>query len=518
MKRRRARAGVPRDRRGTAEAEQLKDELTESGRHPAGLVALGLALVAVSLTVWRHLPSALHLQWTMLHYPYPVQGSEGLIVVEAARLLRGEPLYVANGPDAHAFVSAPYTPIYFYAVAAARKLGSGLFTGGRWISFGCWVVALTGSALLGARRRRWPYSLAGGVTAVALLATYTPGVIWSVRVKPTVSALALALVGLALVQRYGQRTPGDRRVYWAIPFFIAAYYTKQTSIAAPVAATLYLLATYGWRPAIRFAAAGALGGGFIFLGLELATANQFFTHTIGDRRLPWEWQLLWNFGGLVLRDYWPLLVAGACGAVLLLVTRAKSIAPYYFTTALLVFPTIGVVGADHDHTIELAAASAVAVGAALGSLAVRRDRLVWLTYPLALLLLVQTGAAWTPDRWYTAELASPTARQRGQLDQIVRNLHLTPGDALAEDVGLLALAGKLVSYDDPQAMAALARAGRWDERQLLDDLARQRFSLVLLPPTPRDELWTATTLRAIRANYYLKFRDVWFTYEAKRLR
>ena len=67
-------------------------------------------------------------------------------------------------------------------------------------------------------------------------------------------------------------------------------------------------------------------------------------------------------------------------------------------------------------------------------------------------------------------------------------------------------------------MAALSRVGRWDQAQLLDDLARQRFSLVLLPANPRDEIWTAETLRAIDANYYLKFRDVWFTYEAKRLR
>ena len=83
---------------------------------------------------------------------------------------------------------------------------------------------------------------------------------------------------------------------------------------------------------------------------------------------------------------------------------------------------------------------------------------------------------------------------------------------------MLLLAGKPIPYDDPQAMAELARAGRWDQRQLLDDLARQRFSLVILPPSTRDELWTTETLAAIEANYYLKFRDVWFTYEANRLR
>ena len=67
-------------------------------------------------------------------------------------------------------------------------------------------------------------------------------------------------------------------------------------------------------------------------------------------------------------------------------------------------------------------------------------------------------------------------------------------------------------------MAALSRVGRWDQSQLLDDLADQRFSLVIRPPSTRPELWTDQTLAAIHANYYLKFRDVWFTYEANRLR
>jgi hypothetical protein len=107
---------------------------------------------------------------------------------------------------------------------------------------------------------------------------------------------------------------------------------------------------------------------------------------------------------------------------------------------------------------------------------------------------------------------------RRQLDLIVTNVRNTPGDVLAEEVGLILLADKPVPYDDPQAMAALARVGRWDQRQLIDDLNNRRFSLVLLPANPRDEIWTSEVLAAIHANYDLKFRDVWFTYQAKGLR
>jgi hypothetical protein len=197
-------------------------------------------------------------------------------------------------------------------------------------------------------------------------------------------------------------------------------------------------------------------------------------------------------------------------------------------TAALLLPTVGVVGADHDHLIELALAAALTVGVALAALAqallARRDpsaapltarSATWAAYPLAALLLAQLATGWTPDPWHAGELAPPDPRTRRQLDLIVHNLRNTPGEALAEDVGLLVLAGKPVPYDDPLTMAALARLGRWDQRQLLDDLNGRRFSLILLPANPRAELWTPEVLAAIRANYDLKFRDVWFTWEAK---
>ncbi|HET8627907.1 MAG TPA: hypothetical protein VFL91_10830 [Thermomicrobiales bacterium] len=485
------------------------------------------------------MPSVLAFQAAMLRYPFPTQGSEGLIVYEASRLAHGQGIYVANPPDAHAFVSGPYTPLYFLAVALTLKLTPTVFAGGRAITFCSWLALLAVVGALvwqaaGDRRqtadgRRQQdagetpanpsilYRLSSIVSvaaAVLILAIFSPGVIWAVRVKPTIPALALAAAGLLIVQRWRD----SPRREWALVFFVAAYFTKQTELAAPLAAALFLLVNAGWRQAARFVGLGLLGGGAIFAALDLATRNQLFRHTIGDRRLPWEPQLVWNFGTLFLRDYWPLLAAALCAAVALALARAAVVAPYYLATALLFLPTIGVVGADHDHLIELATACALAVGMALAVLPGRRGVPGWALVPVAALLLALVATAWTPDRWYAGELTVPSPAEQHQLALIVNNLRHTPGDVLSEDVGLLVLAGKPVPYDDPQAMAALSRVGRWDQSQLLDDLAHQRFSLVILPPSTRPELWTDQTLAAIHANYYLKFRDVWFTYEANRLR
>lgn len=473
-----------------------------------------LLVAAITLMVLIHaVPGILSFWAAMLRWPYPMQGSESLIVWEAGKLARGEGIYVANGSERHGFVSGPYTPLYFAAVAATLRLSDTVYTGGRLLALGAWLTLLaTVGALIwqAAPRRAGPL---GAIAGAAGLATFTPGIIWATRVKPTIPALALAVIGLLIVQR-AWRSP--RGAYlWALVPFIAAYFTKQTTLAAPLAATLFLLRWAGLRSALRFVLVGALGGLLPFAALTALTGGEFFRHIVADRRLRWEPQLLLNFGALFLRDFWPTLAAAIVGALALLWLRRPSITPFYLLCALAFVATIGVEGADHDHLIELAAASALAVGGALAMTLDGSWRASLVAWPLAGLLAAQLVVGWTPDRWYAAELAEPAPQTRRQLDLIVTNIRNTPGEVLSEEIGLSILAGKGVPYDDPQAMAALARAGRWDQRQLLDDLRARRFALVILPANPRDALWTPEVLAAIRDNYDLKFRDVWFTYEAK---
>lgn len=506
-------AASPRD--STPDGEMRGPAAAQPGK-VMRLVPLAVLAVTVILLAIHHLPQIVTFWMAMLRWPYPMQGSESLIVWEAQRLAQGQSIYVANGSTQHGFVSGPYTPLYFVAVATTLKLSSTVYTGGRLITLIAWGVLLAvAGAIVGTTTKRRVGWL-GAAVAVANLAAFTPGIIWAVRVKPTIPALALATIGLLIVQRTWS---SPRQLYlWALVPIIAAYFTKQTALAAPLAATLFLLLHAGWRVAARFVGVGIVGGLVPFGVLTFLTSGEFFRHIIVDRRLAWQPQLVLNFGGLFLRDYWPLLVAAVLAALLLFWWRTPSIAPLYLLCAAAFVVTIGVEGADHDHLIELAFAAVVAVGAGLVVVLSRTSREQWLAWPIVAFLILQLGTGWTPDRWYVGEYALPDPRIRQQLDLIVNNVRNTPGDVLAEEIGLIILAGKPVPYDDPQAMAALARVGRWDQQQLLDDLNARRFALVLLPANPRDELWTPEVLVAIAANYDLKFRDIWFTYEAKPIR
>jgi len=503
--------------RGVVTAEDAR-ERESAGGAAQGELALrllpALLIAAIILIVLVHaMPTILSFWAAMLRWPYPMQGSESLMVWEASKLAHGESIYVANGPERHGFVSGPYTPLYFAAVATTLRFSDTVYTGGRSIALGAWLTLLaTVGALIWQLSSRRAGAL-GAFVGVIGLATFTPGIIWAVRVKPTIPALTLAAIGLLIVQR-SWRSP--RGAYlWALVPFIAAYFTKQTSLAAPLAATLFLLCWAGPRPALRFVLVGVVGGLVPFVALTVLTGGEFFRHIVADRRLRWEPQLVLNFGALFLRDFWPLLAAAVVGALALVGLRRASIAPLYLVCALAFVATIGVEGADHDHLIELAAASALAVGGGLAAALDGSRRASLAAWPLAAILAAQLVTGWTPDKWYAAELAPPSAQTRRQLDLIVTNIRNTPGEVLSEEIGLNILAGKGVPYDDPQAMAALTRAGRWDQRQLLDDLRARRFALVILPANPRDAIWTPEVLAAIRDNYDLKFRDVWFTYEAK---
>jgi hypothetical protein len=100
-------------------------------------------------------------------------------------------------------------------------------------------------------------------------------------------------------------------------------------------------------------------------------------------------------------------------------------------------------------------------------------------------------------------------------------IRATPGEVLADDVGLLYAAGRPLRYDDPSTMGPAASSGVWDQSGLLQEIAERRFSAILIPVNvERDTVdvtgrWTPEMLAAIRAHYRLAFRDTIFTYVPK---
>jgi hypothetical protein len=502
----------------------------------------------------------------LLGYPFPHDGLEGTLLYEARLLWAGEPLY--QPLERLRFVSAPYPPLHPLLLGLVDQFaGPHVFWSGRLLSL---LAALGVGALIVIIVRRSGGGWLGGWLGAALFFGAPPVILWATRIKPDMLALLFTTLGLSFatlaatsVDRTKDQKPKTKRSAqshgpWSFVLgpwsaaavcFVLAFFTKQTAVAAPLASALALLLVdiRHWRaagPERHGSAGGAFIGrlplrkrtllfGLTYAGLslgawvllDLATNDLFSAHVWGLHRGDW-WSavLLRKFVALLVVYLPAMLLAVAC--VIYALRRGRALVPAcYVLVAPISLLGAGETGANHNHLLETILALALAAGCMAGTAvswlrapgAPRGTRAGMLARPLAwsllLVLAAQVAIAYRPPQWYGGELVPPDTPAR-----FIAFIQATPGEVLADDVGLLVAAGRPLRYDDPSTMGPAAASGVWDQGGLLDDIAARRFSAILLPidldtqtsdPSGR---WTPEVLAAIRAHYRLAFRDTVYTY------
>jgi hypothetical protein len=517
-----------------------------------------------------------------LDYPYPRPGSEGLILYETLLVKNGGDIYAPITPDR--FISGPYPPVYYWLAAlvlpdslpdfSSPNSVTSIFTPGRIISLLATIVAALSVAALVilARPRRGKRGLlvgaVGGVIAGATLLAMPQVMVWATRFRGDMLMIALTALGLVCVAAGSRSVPATTRM-WAwlgggAVLFAIAFYTKQTALAGPIAAALYLLVR-NWRMALKWCVVMFVAVLVPFALLEIATGNWFYLkmvtyHSLPIRTLTLERLLQFAFW----EDEWPVILL-ALGYLVYAVARVlsdmrgkrpakasgqaesapesseTSIIPFFLLAALITLPTGAVVGADHNHLLMPGLAVAAGVGALaaylLGRLTSEEVEVLagdarrgwgangfYAVGALAAVLLASYFLLTSEQSsWYNPDLQMPSAQQQEQLRKIVENVHENPGTAFfSDDPGVLALAGKTTPYDDPFTMAALAPQNRWDETAFRDQLRDGKLALLTLScdvtteNSCRGDTFTPGVLDAIRDGYDLLFRDVLFTYAPKK--
>ncbi len=487
------------------------------------------------------LRSALQQLATLLSYPYPSDALEGTLLHEARLLASGQPLY--QPLELHSFVSAPYPPLHPLIVGLAdRFVGPHVFWSGRLVSvIATLVIALTIVALVRRVSRSW----LAGVLGAAIFLSAPPVLLWGTRIKPDLFALQWTTLGLCLTacalgsgSADQQADHNDRGWRWLVPAvgcFWLAFLTKQTAVMAPFAAGLALLSAdlldlrrgprsgyirrlpLRWRTVIFGLSylGGALG---LWLLLDLLTAGQFTAHISGLHRSEWWTMHLVRKYVRLLLPYWPLMLLS-----LALILRAardnRALVPVcYALVAPITLLGAAEIGANHNHLLEtilsLTIAGSCAAGWAAQSIAARR----LIAAPLLAGFAIQIALAYQPQAWFVGELEPPDPPER-----FIVFIQNTPGEILADDVGLLLAAGKPIRYDDPSTMGPAAVSGVWNQSGLIEDIRQQQFSAIMIPedvvaePVPYDGVgrWTTEVRAAIREHYDLKFRDRINTYAPK---
>ena len=556
----------------TSNNEGGSRQVARSRLWPVWVVGLLLLLAAIPALARFTSTSA---SW--LDYPYPRAGSEGLILYETLIVKHGGNIYAPITPDK--FISGPYPPVYYWLAASvlpdtlpdfsAPTSVTSIFEPGRIISL---VAALFATLAVGALvfvsfphrdKRSVLCGLVGGFVAGAVFLAMPQVTVWATRFRGDMLMIALTALGLLCVALGSgggpQEHTGLRQWGWltaAAVLFAVAFYTKQTALAGPIAAALYLFVR-DWRVAIKWCVLMFAAVLLPFAALEIATGNWFYLkmvtyHSLPIRTLTLERLLQFAFW----EDQWPVILLALAYLLFGLIglyqswaasrNRARSqtvapaharpsIIPFFLLAALVTLPTGAVVGADHNHLLMPGLAAAAGVGALvaylLGKVADERpgtgdNRQRWLVYVSAGIAILMLAGYFLftsePSSWYSPDLQKPSAQQQEQMRKIEENVRQNPGTLFfADDPGVLALAGKTTPYDDPFTMTALAPQNRWDEAAFRDQLRSGKFALLILSCDVtvengcRGDTFTPGVLDAIRAGYDVLFRDVLFTYAPK---
>lgn len=405
--------------------------------------------------------------------------TEGNVMASIGALLETGSLaamYPNDGWSTVPLIMTLYPPIY-PVVAAALSALTGTQTNllmPRLISAAAMIVAV-GALLLVARRRAVPAWLVAVPLGALLLSPPFSNLLGAAQVD--VLALCWTAVGVLLVMDARETQPG--RVWMSLPFFLLAFFTKQSFVAAPAALVLVLFLGGRRSLAVRYSLALAVAAALGIVALDRLTAGGYVMNTVGA-------------------------LTGATSGANLVTTIAQSRPIQWLPVALLLllragpgfrlgmleiwtllswFLNVGAtvkVGASVNYLFEplfaltLLALARMPVGDADAPRPARRGRLAILT---AAALVLWAAAATAPR----ASQAAGVARTMWASDWNIRLDGFETGYPLvdAQYVPAVRHEGTLPFLNDTYAFGVLLEVGRWDPAPLLSALRDKEVPFIL---------------------------------------
>jgi hypothetical protein len=446
-----------------------------------GFFALGRSLwLLVWIELGLYLAFTLWLGFAGLVYPYQLDYGEGIVLWFARQIAHGHSIY--KEMTGFPYASSNYPPVSMLLTGALMPIFGEGYAAGRLLNF---ASALIVAALIyrivhvETRNRR-----VGAIAALLFIGS--PYIYhWVPLFRADLIGLAFAFGGVYAVWEAERRrqTTDDRRpalyLIFAAWLFLLALYTKQTLVAAPMAA---FLAIFRHSRRVAFALALALGasGGAIYLGLDYATGGGFTFGLITSNAtvfLPEQLVTLWqNFAA----TFAALLLLALWGWLKRVKAKRAGVLEWYAVTSFAVLVMAGRVGAWENYFFEAIAAACVFAGMGIrnSELAIRKVQ-----FAIPLLLLVQLALMWHDPRI----AANLFAEDLPANQQLVALLARTPGTMISEDMGALVTSGKEVAYYTFQ-YSSLARSGVWDQSWELNGLRDGVFPLVILERGTREDV------------------------------
>ncbi|WP_432460655.1 hypothetical protein [Agarivorans sp. QJM3NY_25] len=464
-----------------------------------------------------------------LAYPYELDYGEGPILSQTILLGQGLNIY-------HDFSQAPYTvanypPVFHYFSLALTPFVGSFLQAGRLVSFmstwgaaaviACCVFSLSNNLDISKKTRLF-VAMLSGAAFLGLDYVY----MWAALMRVDMLALLLTLCGLAwFIWRY----PKQDGLWGAILWFCLAAFTKQSTLAAPMAVALYLLLKSrqdGFRFSIAIGILGASGlallvwnsEGGAWQNLVIANKNNFY------------WSDVAKYLGLMVRDNWLYLVASLLLLTFWLYRALRSqldprilLIIIYLGIAFLTALSIGKVGSNFNYYIEFLALACIAFGLVL-LIIIRQSQLIASKAGLVVMLMFAVAVTTFHSLKYHGQfkasyrslkvamgernIRNEVAHQQ-QLDRVVDWLRSRTGEVISEDMTLLSVAGQPLSFQ-PFIMTQLAGQGLWDPSPVVESLLDRRYAGAVLlfdldnVPAYAKARFSSDILNALKSRYQLR--------------
>jgi hypothetical protein len=470
--------------------------MTYAARIARLLLTLGVAMLALRAAYVGYSAAG------ALDFVLSLDYGEGIVLQQALLILTS----LAYGDvNAFPFLVFHYPPGFLLAARAGVALGLDVVFAGRLVSFASTIAAaLAVGALVRHALRdadagaRWVGAAGGAVSVFA----FVPVAAWMPLARVDMLAFALTLWGLVLALHM-------RDVRWQVPaaaaLFTAAVFTRQTALAAPVAATI-VLAMASPRDALRLVVTGLALSVATLVLMSWVTDGRFLTHIVGYNVNRYElWRLVWIYDFALLHG--PLVLLGGLGTLVVVASlwqrrlqlraslgqslelRARLGAFIYVGLSTLLLALIAKSGSATNYFIEWVLGCAVMIGVLVGGLAraatagASRSRLA-LAGAAGVVLLVALQLRMLPA---PPHVHRPYPQSSPDFaNALIELARSSDRSFISDDMVLHIRSGKVVPWE-PAIFAELASLGRWDEAQIIDQIRRGRFAFALTVGERGDE-------------------------------
>lgn len=466
----------------------------------AASAALILMFALLGWRLWIFLDISAH----ALRFPFQLDYGEGIVWQQALMMFTSEAYGRIDGFPAIVF---HYPPLYHSVTRGVAALTGGdmLYTG-RAISIVSTLLTGLVIGLIVARTApadtlRSARFLAGACGALAIFCLW-PVIFWAQLMRVDMLAFLLSFLGFWAGLKSFERPAW---MHATALCFVAAVYTKQTSISAPVALFGLML----WlRPSLaRVGITMCTIWGIVTLVLlSWMTGGGFVRHVFLYNINQFEWNRIFMMLNIAVQVYFPFFWVVLSWVALSIADRrivdlknrltsqsASTIAQNYSDTAYLgilcyvvattlMLVTIGKLGSSLNYLIEWLLTISLLVGTAMydvvrlvtkGKDDHSSDTRLALSVVVPMAIAAQAFLLKGPDfeiYW--------NAKHLSQLEALSLRVGATQKPVISDDMVMLLRSGKKVAWE-PAIFAQLANAGVWVEHPFIARIRDHEFAMFI---------------------------------------